>query len=82
MKLSQIPEAVCTLPEIDFVAAKRASYWLELQHGVQTTVWKIQDKLVLVSDDYRWIGRKFMMIEVVDAAYVFEGLDIEPPSDF
>lgn len=81
MKLSEIPVTQCTLPPVDYKAAKQAQFWLEQQYGVRTTIWKVHDEYLLKSDDYRWIGKKFMMVRVVDAAYLYAELEIEPPND-
>lgn len=83
MKLSDIPTAgsVSTLPVIDHRVAQQAQEWLWRSHQVVSTIWKVGDEWVLEVDDYKWIGRRFMMVKLC-SAHQIAGLlmvDFPPP---
>ena len=78
MKLSDIPVTASTLPEINFWVAKQAQAYIFRDHGVATTIWKMGDEWVLQCDDYKWSGRKFMMVRLVPTHILWENLGLEP----
>jgi hypothetical protein len=67
VKLSDIPLTVSTLPLIGHKEAAQAQRLLCERYGVVSTIWKVGDEWVLEVDDYKWIGRRFMMVRLCSA---------------